>query len=652
MKRLISLIVALCLCVGLFAGITAQATGDQIQYWDGTKPTSIVASGMTGSGTSTDPYMITNGAQLYAMAKTAGDGGKHFKLANDIYLNQNYENYATWDASNKPANVWDLGSTGSNGNTFSAITTSFNGVIDGDGFTVYGFYSNQDFYGALIPLANHIADNNDNPIVIKNLNMAYCTSIGGRNGAFILGGVMYRDEDHVTIENCTVKNGYFYNPWTTNNTSIGAIVGDVAKPTVIKNCAVSDILYKYGASDLAQYSRYAAIAGGVNANISSAGDFSTGQAKALKIEDCYSVNVKTKSNITLWPVGIFYTGSGYGNTVTISDVYTDSTTQPKINNVVLNYSADGQTPLTTVPIANITAAGIKGDAAKTAMPGLDWAGKKWVTVANGFPVPHSKCKIITVVGEPASCGKEGLSEGKKCSECGTITVPQEKTPALTHDFSGEWNDNGDGGYSRACLNNCGETEYYAETKKHGVSAVTGIDAVPDGAIIDIAQIESGSSFEALGKSLGDTVKGYKLWDIVALDAQGGVVGTDGAITLTIDIPEGFSKNIKVYYFDGVDSLEEVPIKDQTDKTVTVIAQHLSMYAIVDLAQKSNTTTLPDGDGSEGEKEPNPNEADLGIILNGGSTTTSPKTGESVAVVLIALVLLGGASFIFVRKLCR
>ena len=319
----------------------------------------------------------------------------------------------------------------------------------------------------------------------------------------------------------------------------------------------------------------------------------------------------------------------------------------------MQISTDGKTVAATNPIKTITAAGIKGDAAKTAMSGFDWAGKKWVSVANGFPVPHAKCKIITIGGEDASCGKEGLSEGKMCSECGTVTVPQEKTPALTHDFSGAWNDNGDGGYSRACLNNCGETEYYAETKKQGVSAVTGIDAVPDGAIIDIVQIESGNSFEALGKTLGDTAKSYKLWDIVAVNAQGGVVQVDGAVTLTIDIPEGFSKNIKVYYFDGADSVEEIRIKDQTDKTVTIEAQHLSMYAIVDLAQKSNNEILPGGsEGDQGGAKPNPNEADLGIILNGGSTTSSPKTGESVAVVIIALVLLGAASFIFVRKLCR
>jgi hypothetical protein len=651
MKKIISLLTVLCICLGLFAGLTAQANGTGIVYWDGTKPATIAASGMQGSGTENDPYLITNGAQLYAMVKTSGNGGSHFKLTNDIYLNENYENYASWNASTKPANVWDLGSTGSNNNSFSAITTSFNGVLDGDGYTVYGFYSNQDFYGALIPLANHIADDYDNPVIIKNLNMAYCTSIGGRNGGFILGGVLYRDNDSVTIENCTVKNGYFYNPWTTNNTAIGGIVGDVGKPTVIKNCAVSDITFKYNATDLAQYSRYASIAGGVNANLSANGAFSTGQVSALKIEDCYAVNVKTMSNILLWPVGIFYSGSGYSNCVTVIDTYTDSTTQPKINNVGLIYSADGQTQLSTNPIITITANGIKGDAAKTAMLGLDWVGKKWVTVANGYPVPHAKHNIIIVPAESASCGKEGLTESKVCSECGEVILAPEKTSALVHDFSGEWTDAGEGGFIRSCANNCGENEYYATVSADGIKAESSVDAIPEGSTLYVEELKSGTTYSALDKTLGDTARKFKAWDVIALDSQGGAIPPDGTVAITFDIPSGFSDNIKVYYFDGADSVEEVAIKNQTATTVTVLAQHLSIYAIVDVAQTNTGSVVkPEGDGDT-EKE-NLNKTDLGIILNGGTTTTSPKTGESIAFLALTIILLGGAAFIFVKKFCK
>ncbi len=651
MKRIISALIVLCLCVGLFAGLTAQAADTQISYWDGTKPTSIVDSGMTGSGTATDPYMITNGAQLYAMAKTAGNGGSYFKLANDIYLNQNYENYALWDASNRPANVWDLGSTGSNNNSFSAITTSFNGVLDGDGYTVYGFYSNQDFYGSLIPLVNHIADDYDNPVVIKNLNMAYCTTIGGRNGAFILGGVLYRDTETVTIENCTVKNGYFYNPWTTNNTSIGAIVGDVNRNTVIKNCAVYDVTFKHNATDPNNYSGYAAIAGNVNANPTANGAFNAAQAGALRIEDCYSVNVSISSGALLYPVGILYTGSAYSNTVTLVDVYTDGT-EPVKNNVRLNYSTDGKTQIASTPVVSISINSLKGEAGKTAMPGLDWVGKKWVAVENGFPVPHAKHNIVTDNPVAPSCGKEGLSEGKHCTQCGEITVVQEKTPALTHDFSGEWTDAGEGGFVRSCANNCGETEYYATIKTDGINAETGIDAVPEGATLYIDAITSGTTYDALGKTLGDTAKAYKAWDIMALDAAGGAIQPDGAVRITFDIPSGFSKNIKVYYFDGADSVEEIAINEQTETTVTILAQHLSIYTIVDAVKStSGGEILPEKDDTDKNAE-NLNESDLGVILNGGTTTTSPKTGESIAFVVLTIVLLGGASFIFVKKFCK
>ena len=44
-----------------------------------------------------------------------------------------------------------------------------------------------------------------------------------------------------------------------------------------------------------------------------------------------------------------------------------------------------------------------------------------------------------IPGKGASCGQSGLTEGKKCSVCGTVTVPQAEIPALTHaDENGDY----------------------------------------------------------------------------------------------------------------------------------------------------------------------------------------------------------------------
>ena len=41
---------------------------------------------------------------------------------------------------------------------------------------------------------------------------------------------------------------------------------------------------------------------------------------------------------------------------------------------------------------------------------------------------------VKVPGTPATCGKEGISDGTKCSVCNTVIKPQETLPALEHDY--------------------------------------------------------------------------------------------------------------------------------------------------------------------------------------------------------------------------
>jgi hypothetical protein len=47
--------------------------------------------------------------------------------------------------------------------------------------------------------------------------------------------------------------------------------------------------------------------------------------------------------------------------------------------------------------------------------------------------PHEHTEEI-IPAVDATCEEAGLTEGKKCSECGEILVPQNETPALGHNF--------------------------------------------------------------------------------------------------------------------------------------------------------------------------------------------------------------------------
>ena len=95
-----------------------------------------------------------------------------------------------------------------------------------------------------------------------------------------------------------------------------------------------------------------------------------------------------------------------------------------------------------------------------------------VTVAQKS-IPATGHKLTTLPAKAATCTATGLTEGKQCTACGTITVPQQTTPALGHAMGG-WVTTqaptalADGMQSRTC-SRCG----YAETAAIARLAATG-----------------------------------------------------------------------------------------------------------------------------------------------------------------------------------
>ena len=120
--------------------VLAQVPGD---IWDGNKKNTEFAG---GNGTEENPYLISDGSQLYAMVNMykaidgvydSGDPGvKYFKLTKDIYLNST-ESFENW-ANSAPANKWLEGDCW------------FKGHLDGNGKTVYGLYADTGTYVGFI----------------------------------------------------------------------------------------------------------------------------------------------------------------------------------------------------------------------------------------------------------------------------------------------------------------------------------------------------------------------------------------------------------------------------------------------------------------------------------------------------------------------
>ena len=141
MKKIISILLCLLMVAGIVSAFPVFAGADEPAVWDGT-----VASGFEGgTGTSADPYLIANGAQLAYMAKQVNSGANNgayrtasYKLVADIVLNEG--DAATW-AETAPANTFTPIGIADNGTDDGSWRKgAFNGNFNGNGKTISGVY--------------------------------------------------------------------------------------------------------------------------------------------------------------------------------------------------------------------------------------------------------------------------------------------------------------------------------------------------------------------------------------------------------------------------------------------------------------------------------------------------------------------------------
>ena len=192
--------------------MTAKAA--TVDVWDG----SVDTSWYTGTDTY---YEISNARQLAGLAQLVNQvdsmDGKTFKLTNDIYLNQDSEDFAMWDKI-EPENEWM---------PIGTDKICFQGVIDGNNHSIYGIYinSSKDAQGLLGKTG--IAGNSMNikNIHIKNSYIRGVSYVGGLVGcnygnSFVnctaekviiegkghyIGGLVGQNYNEVNMEKCHVE---------------------------------------------------------------------------------------------------------------------------------------------------------------------------------------------------------------------------------------------------------------------------------------------------------------------------------------------------------------------------------------------------------------------------------------------------------------
>ncbi len=136
----------------------------------------LADSDIAGSGTSSDPYLITTGEELAFVMANNGDinediTDEHFKLANDIYLNNVFaENWK----DNADNNVWY-----SAPDSTAFKTMLFGGNLDGNGYSIYGIWNPEDnvaYASGLVPGIGAVTAQN---LGIKESQIAAATYAGG-----------------------------------------------------------------------------------------------------------------------------------------------------------------------------------------------------------------------------------------------------------------------------------------------------------------------------------------------------------------------------------------------------------------------------------------------------------------------------------------
>ncbi|MEE1329935.1 MAG: hypothetical protein U0K18_01845, partial [Acutalibacteraceae bacterium] len=310
-------------CVPAFA----EDEGTKVNVWDGK---SAEFTEGEGSGTEADPYKISNGGQLYNMAKSEGkdSSGKalYYEITSDIYLNDvNSGSYT---------NDWVI-------KLYSNDAYRFIGNVDGNCHTVYGLYSNNK-WKSRIALFPYLGAN----AAVKNIRLSNAKLTTTVDSKVYIGGIAAQVMGaNVTVSGCSLESSEI--TALAANSVIGGIIASAeGNAPVVNNCAFIGTLNKAGT---------AVTAGGI---------VGLAYSNNAKVRNCYSVGsfpvyADNATNIQKYTCENLYTNISAEN----SDIKTKIAEYSKLAS--LKATVDGYaTVLTTEQMT--------GENARTHMVGFDF----------------------------------------------------------------------------------------------------------------------------------------------------------------------------------------------------------------------------------------------------------------------------------------
>ena len=229
-KKILSLLLALCLVMALVPMTAFAEDAQNINVWDG----STAAAFAGGTGTAEDPYQIANGAQLAYLASSVNSG--------ETYEEKNFVLTANIDLNGLP---WTpIANSFSDALLGGSDYRVFAGNFDGNGYTISNVSIGSettpfesDVFGLFGATEGKISNLNLDTVSIHGI--AKIASIGAVVG-FAGGLVGYSGG---TIENCHVT-GLMMDMSAPNNVYtaaywVGGLVGALDGTQLINECSVS-----------------------------------------------------------------------------------------------------------------------------------------------------------------------------------------------------------------------------------------------------------------------------------------------------------------------------------------------------------------------------------------------------------------------------
>ena len=321
-KKLLSLLLALCLVMALFSTTPMTALAEGIPSFGG------------GTGTQEDPWLITSQEDLIALAEFLNSGnaetfdtenagvgnchGYYFKQTADIDLTG-----VTWEPIGYSGSCYFAGNYDGGGHSITnAVST---GKVDPNGFATAGIFG-------------WVAFGSVENLHVKNANFV---ATGQNNYSYVGGiaGVCYGS----SIKNCSVENSFLESRRNNNNNCAGSIVGYSTGGTFEK-CAAENNQVKtmcYGGGFVGEVDDTYGVGNstftncyGANCTVISETDDSQGTSfsgafageitdSTLTIQNCYvyQATLSTVGNAVPQGTGVFAGNLWGGSTIADTNCY-------------------------------------------------------------------------------------------------------------------------------------------------------------------------------------------------------------------------------------------------------------------------------------------------------------------------------------------